>query len=160
MATREQLKSWSNRKPDCHFDVVELRPGYHRERISGAMDLYDKEYCNVTQLLPLDSFNDFLIHHLPDKNNKRMPNNVETTSSLHQKRMNAILSFNKDAKLWVDKSGVYNGAKMYLDEMDSGKTLDYDMTEYNNYINRGGMLPLTETEYEYYYYEENKEEAA
>jgi len=141
MAIKEQLVDWTKRKPDCHFNRIEMRSGYHRERISGAIDLYDEEYCNVTQLIPLDSFEDLLIHHLPDQNNVRQPNNIESLNNLHKMRMNAILTNDKNKKLWVDEKGVYDGIKMFIDE--KVKPLQQNITEYTEYVSRGGMLPYT-----------------
>lgn len=144
MATRLQLLAWKTREPDCHFHKVERRPGYHTERISGCLDLYDVEYCNVTQLLPLDSFEDFLIHHIPDKNHKRSPQNIVRTIDLHKRRMRALHS---DARM--DKRS-YNGIKMYIDEIDPNKTVHFNLTAYNNYVQRGGILSEEElNEYEW-----------
>ena len=44
MATREQLVAWKTRGPNCKFDRPIRRYGYHRERTSGAMDLYDTKF--------------------------------------------------------------------------------------------------------------------
>mmetsp|Transcript_23042 Transcript_23042/g.32465 ORF Transcript_23042/g.32465 Transcript_23042/m.32465 type:complete len:543 (+) Transcript_23042:96-1724(+) len=144
MATREQLLAWAKRGPDCHFDKVQLIPAYHRERVSGGANLYDAEVCNITQLLPLDSFDDFLIHHLPDQNNRRTPNKVHSTMDMHKKRMNAILQQDPERKLWIDEEGNYNGLEMWKDEHDPTKSLDnHDISEYWKYLDRGGMLTFT-----------------
>jgi hypothetical protein len=84
MATRDQLRAWKTRKPFCHFDIILRRPAYHTERVSGAVELFSEEYCNVTQLIPLDSAEDFYVHHLPNTNHVRTPQYVITTRKLHQ----------------------------------------------------------------------------
>ncbi len=142
MATPEQLLAWKNRPPDCNFDKPTREPAYHIERTSGAVNLYDPERCNVTQLIPLDSAEDFLVHHLPDKNFERAEwsetNNLISTMELHKKRMKVLRDQNK--KVWVDRNGKYNGIKMFLDEPDSEKFLPYNLDSYDQYVSRGGTL--------------------
>ena len=141
MATREQLIAWKTREPDCKFDRPIRRYGYHRERTSGAMDLYDDEYCNVTQLIPLDSLEDFYIHHMPDKNYQRLPKRIFPTMDLHKRRMKVLLkNSNWEKKLWVDRYGRYNGIKMFIDERNKTLSLPFDLTDYHKYVKRGGML--------------------
>eukprot|EP00979_Chaetoceros_neogracilis_P016468 scaffold8115_cov123-Chaetoceros_neogracile.AAC.1 len=67
MATKEHLVAWKTRGPECKFDRPIRRSGYHRERTSGAMDLNDINYCNVTQLLSFNSEEDLYIQHMPNK---------------------------------------------------------------------------------------------
>ena len=114
MAVRDQLLAWKTRGPNCDFHKPVRRTGYHRERISGAMDLFDEEVCNVTQLIPLDSQEDFYIHHMPNKNNQRQPQRVISTMDLHKRRMRTILKNDRNKKLWVDRNGRYNGIKMFI----------------------------------------------
>jgi len=138
MATPEQLLAWKNRPPKCNFDKPTREPAYHRERTSGAMNLYDPERCNVTQLFPLDSAEDFLVHHLPNKNFERT-GHLLSTMELHKKRMKVLSKQNK--KVWVDRNGKYNGVRMFLDEPDSEKFLPYNLDLYDQYVRRGGILP-------------------
>jgi len=140
MATKQQLIAWKTRGPDCHFHKIERRSGWHRERITGALDLYNEEYCNVTQLLPLDSFEDLLIHHMPNRNYNRKPLNIVTTRNLHKMRMKAMQSINKSGKIWVDDKGEYNGIIMINDERDPTKPMHFNFTEYDEYVSRGGRL--------------------
>lgn len=140
MAIKDQLIAWKTRGPECLFDKPVRRPGYHRERTSGAMDLYDSDYCNVTQLLPLDSLEDFYIHHMPNKNYARLPDRVIPTMDLHKRRMKVLLENDPNKKLWVDKNGSYNGINMFIDEKDSKKSLPFDLNNFETYISRGGML--------------------
>ena len=140
MATTQQLQAWRSRGPDCHFDKIERRPGYHTERISGALDLYDEEYCNVTQLLPLDSFDDLLVHHLPNKNNQRSPNKILPTRDLHKMRIWKTQNINKRKKIWTDKNGNYNGIKMFMDERIASHKMHFDLKSYEDYVQRGGRL--------------------
>lgn len=140
MAVRDQLVAWKTRGPDCEFDRPKRRPSYHRERISGAMDLYNPNYCNVTQLIPLDSMEDFYIQHLPNKNYMRQPQQIISTMDLHKRRMKKILQGQKYRTFWTDKLGKYNGIKMFLDEKNSSLTLPYDLDLYLKYVSRGGVL--------------------
>jgi hypothetical protein len=96
MATREQLVAWKTRGPNCKFDRPIRRYGYHRERTSGAMDLYDTNFCNVTQLLPMDSMEDLYIHHMPNKNNERLPKRVLSTMDVHKQRMKFLSKTQKN----------------------------------------------------------------
>lgn len=140
MATREQLIAWKTRGPLCLFDKPVRRRAYHRERTSGAMDLLDEEYCNVTQLLPLDSLEDFYIHHMPNRNNHRSPGRVVATMDLHKRRMAVLLANDPKRKLWADSNGRYNGINMFVDEKNETATIPFDLTSYNTYVKRGGML--------------------
>lgn len=140
MATKQQLSAWKSRGPDCHFDKIKRRPGYHTERISGALDLYDEQYCNVTQLLPLDSFDDLLVRHLPNKNNQRSPKKIKSLRDLHKMRMQKIQEMNQEKNLWVDTFGKYDGINMLMDERVKNHRMHFDLTEYNRYVKLGGRL--------------------
>jgi hypothetical protein len=141
MAVKDQLVAWKDRGPHCEFDRPVLRSGYHRERTSGAMDLYDPNCCNVTQLIPLDSLEDLYIHHMPDKNNQRRPDNVISTMDLHKRRMKVLLRDDPNKKLWVDKkSGRYDGINILVDEKDDNKSIPFDLNLYQRYVSRGGMM--------------------
>ena len=147
MATKQQLLAWKTRGPDCHFDKIERRPGYHTERISGALDLYDVEYCNVTQLLPLDSFDDLLVHHLPNKNNQRTPQKIISTRDLHKMRIWKMQDIDQNRKIWVNEHGKYNGINMFMDERISTHRMHFDLKDYNLYVKRGGRLTREQVKY-------------
>lgn len=144
MALPEQLRRWRTRAPNCQFDKPSRRVGYHRERISGGIDLYDEEYCNVTQLIPLDSMEDLFIHHLPDANHNRMPENIISTMNLHKRRMKVLQGIKRNdfgQIPWTEsKTSAYSGIKMILDERDSKLFLPYNLKEYHDYVERGGTL--------------------
>ena len=81
MATREQLQGWKE-DPKCRFHEVRDRPhsqgkphqpseGTQRVWMSSHM-LFGKRHCGVTQVIPADLFGAFNLHHLPDKNFKRL----------------------------------------------------------------------------------------
>ncbi len=147
MATEPQLLGWKNRGPDCHFDKIERRPGYHTERISGALDLYDKEYCNVTQLLPLDTFDDLLVHHLPNKNNQRSPSKILSTRDLHKMRLWKMQSMDESRKNWIDESGKYNGIQMIKDERNASHRMHFNLENFEEYVKRGGRLTDEQVKY-------------
>lgn len=150
MATPEQLRRWKTREPDCQFDRPTRRYGYHRERISGAIDLYDEDSCNVTQLIPLDSMEDLFIHHLPDANHNRMSHNIIPTMSLHKRRMKILQSMqgkSSSSLPWMDPvTKKYNGIEMFVDERNKTLFLPYDLAEYKKYIARGGTLDKMQLE--------------
>lgn len=150
MATPQQLRQWKTRGPDCQFDRPTRRIGYHRERISGAIDIYDEEYCNVTQLIPLDSMEDLFIHHLPDANHNRMPDNIILTMSLHKRRMRILQSMQGKSSLplpWADPiTKKYTGIEMFVDERNKTLFLPYDLAEYKKYVTRGGTLDKMQLE--------------
>mmetsp|Transcript_5058 Transcript_5058/g.5902 ORF Transcript_5058/g.5902 Transcript_5058/m.5902 type:complete len:360 (-) Transcript_5058:119-1198(-) len=152
MATKQQLLAWKTRAPDCHFHKIVRRYGYHRERITGGLDLYNKNFCNVTQLLPLDTLEDFLINHMPNKNYNRMPLNILTTRNLHKLRVNKMQSFGEDKRIRVDGNGEYDGIELFEDERDHTKRMHFDLTEYHAYVESGGRL--TEKQLEYWEWEE------
>lgn len=139
MAIPEQLLAWKNRPPNCNFDKPTRQYGYHRERISGGMNIFDPDHCNVTQLIPLDSAEDFLVHHLPNKNPKHREAHFLSTMDLHKKRMKVLNEQNK--KMWVDGNDKYSGVHMFVDEPDFKKFLPYNLDLYEQYVSRGGMLP-------------------
>jgi hypothetical protein len=98
-------------------------------------------HCNVIQLIPLDSAEDFYVHHLPNTNHVRTPQYVITTRKLHQHRMLALQEMDPNKRLWVDDTeGRYNGFVMFLDEDGTDKRLVRNMTTYEEYVNRGGMI--------------------
>ena len=49
-------------------------------------------------------------------------------------------------KLWVDKYGKYNGIKIFIDERNATLSLPFDLTKYNDYVYRGGVLSKEELE--------------
>lgn len=147
MATRLQFLAWKTRGPDCHFEKIERRPGYHTERISGALDLYDAEYCNVTQLLPLDSFEDLLVHHLPNQNNQRSPNKIIATRDVHKMRLWKMQDMDKEKKIWIDSDGKHNGINMFMDERNTSHRMHFDLQEFNEYVARSGRLNAKQIKY-------------
>mmetsp|Transcript_7480 Transcript_7480/g.8553 ORF Transcript_7480/g.8553 Transcript_7480/m.8553 type:complete len:486 (-) Transcript_7480:253-1710(-) len=150
MATTAQLQAWKTRQPDCHFAKIEKRPAYHRERTSGALDLYDEEYCNVTQLIPVDAVDDLLVHHLPNKNHQRTPWKVKSTRDLHKMRLYHMQQQQKMQQkqkyhelkqgIYVDSNGKYNGIHLFKDERNSEHSMHFDLKDYDEYVERGGTL--------------------
>lgn len=70
MATPHQLLAWKERRPDCRFNTTWFleRPG-RREKVS-SLHLFSEEGCNVTQLIPMQMYQDYLIHHMPNNQHK------------------------------------------------------------------------------------------
>jgi len=84
LATRSLLKAWKDR-PNCHFDVASNRPGHPKypsqplfgtQRVwMSSLHLYGKKHgCNVQQVLPLEDFGALTVHHIPNKNYRRVGN--------------------------------------------------------------------------------------
>mmetsp|Transcript_7304 Transcript_7304/g.15160 ORF Transcript_7304/g.15160 Transcript_7304/m.15160 type:complete len:283 (+) Transcript_7304:870-1718(+) len=82
LATPDLLRAWSVRGKSCRFDVVRQRPGMRdnpgqptegtqRVWMSSVM-LHGKRHCNVVQLLPVDTFGSLTVHHLSNKNYRRV----------------------------------------------------------------------------------------
>lgn len=148
MALPEQLLAWKTRGPDCHYHKVVRRDAYHRERTTGGLDLYNEEYCNVTQLLPFDTLDDFLIHHLPNKNYRRMPLNLLSVRNLHKMRLKELQKLEDDThKIRVDANRNYDGIVLKEDERDPTKRMHFDTTEFREYVENGGRLTEKQMEF-------------
>ncbi len=81
LATRDLLKAWKVRK-GCEFDVIRQRPGRkdkpsqptegtQRVWMSSQM-LHGSRHCNVQQLIPMKTFGQLTVWHLPNKNYRRV----------------------------------------------------------------------------------------
>ena len=75
MATRTQLQWWSS---SCHFDVASKVPKpillSQRVWMAGLQLFHQRQGCGILPLLPLQGYQAFTIHHLPDKNFQRVGN--------------------------------------------------------------------------------------
>ena len=78
LATRELLLAWRDR-PKCEFDRIRQRPGTPSQPAAGTQRvwmsshmLHSKRFCDVRQVLPLDGFGALTVHHLPNKNYRRV----------------------------------------------------------------------------------------
>lgn len=150
MATRDLLKAWRDR-PGCEFNVIRQRPsaknkpgqpseGTQRVWMSSNM-LYGKKHCNVTQLLPIETFGQHNVLHLPNKNYRRIGKKGrlgdwrfgdkavdnhfgfgnETFSlgdSMLPKAMEVHLEMRKAFSLNRTATGLYSGIQM-IDEVDT-----------------------------------------
>lgn len=81
MATRDLLLAWKKRE-GCDFDVARRRPGLknnpgqptegtQRVWMSSNM-LHGGKHCNVQQVIPMETFGQFTVWHLPNKNYRRV----------------------------------------------------------------------------------------
>ena len=81
MVTPALLLAWKDR-PGCNFNIVRNRPshpsnpsqpteGTQRVWMSSQM-MYGTRHCAIKQLLPVDSFGQLTVHHLPNKNYRRV----------------------------------------------------------------------------------------
>jgi hypothetical protein len=79
MATREQLKLWKER---CDFHIPSTRPGTAKQHSEGTQRVWmsssmlfshtKSAKCRVKQIIPIDRFTLFTVHHLANKNYKRV----------------------------------------------------------------------------------------
>jgi hypothetical protein len=84
LATRELLRAWRDR-PGCNFHIASNRPSrankksqplFGTQRVwMSSLQLYGNKFgCHVQQVLPLDKFGALTVHHLPNKNYRRVGN--------------------------------------------------------------------------------------
>lgn len=159
LATSYLLKAWKVR---CKFDVASNRParkndpnqpaeGTQRVWMSSRM-LHGSKYCNVKQVLPIDSFGTLTVLHLPNKNYRRVGRYRNRTFSDGTETFAVSKKLLSETKLHVQlrnatkqKSTIpYNGIKM-VDEVGDKKSqrrgsLERRLREYQSYVDRGGIL--------------------
>lgn len=81
MVTPTLLMAWKDR-PKCNFNIVRNRPshpsnpsqpteGTQRVWMSSQM-MYGTRHCAIKQLLPVENFGQLTVHHLPNKNYRRV----------------------------------------------------------------------------------------
>lgn len=81
MVTPTLLLAWKDR-PKCNFNIIRNRPshpsnpsqpteGTQRVWMSSQM-MYGTRHCAIKQLLPVDNFGQLTVHHLPNKNYRRV----------------------------------------------------------------------------------------
>lgn len=81
LATQDLLRAWKVKK-GCEFHIASNRPGLRnkpsqpsegtqRVWMSSNM-LYGRKHCDVKQLLPAKSFGKMNVHHIPNKNYRRV----------------------------------------------------------------------------------------
>lgn len=162
MATREQLIRWRDR---CRFDEIDPEneepvwlekygESLNREFVS-SLRLFSSELsekgCQVKQVFPLKSFEDFMIHHMSDRYHT-IPfwEKYAMTSLDIQKLRYEQMPFND--KVFVDEKGKYNGITMEKDhnslhweESDEEMKkylveIDRWMSKYENYADAKGVL--------------------
>jgi hypothetical protein len=169
LATQDLLKAWRDKK-GCDFDKVRDRPG-HKNRPSQPSEgtqrvwmssqmLYGGKHCNVQQVLPVDAFGTLTVLHLPNKNYRRVGHFRNRTFSDGTEQFDHGLSGGlltaMTLHLEISKNLPqapripYDGITM-VDEVGSSKArtplLDRRMSEYQAYIDRGGVLSTEDMEH-------------
>ena len=179
LATQDLLRAWKERGNNCRFDEIRDRPGWknkpsqpaegtQRVWMSSVM-LYGKKHCDVKLLMPLKSFGKMNVHHLPNKNYRRVGRKGRLGGFAENARVELnfgnITSIGPHPSLmkqyeihygmrqhfpfqFVDKNGVYNGIEMidkvvpgYLNyKKDYGALLQRRMQAYQRYVESGGIL--------------------
>ena len=184
LATRDLLHAWKLRK-GCNFDRIQNRPGLARrpsqpaegtQRVwMSSIQLLGKSHCGVQQVLPLSNFGALTVHHLPNKNYRRvgrkgriggsqanasgssasdLNSNVSGPSNLLLTALTLHLQFYRQwPQLLESKRRIpYRGIQMQDHVHGQGSNsplLVRRMTEYHEYVQRGGILSsedLTKTE--------------
>jgi len=126
MATPELLKAWDVR-PNCqflHYPPKDFGP-LHREFVNSGF-LYHKAYCGVTQLIPIETMEDFNVWHMSQ--NKYYDNSQSTTTPL--------LKVYSAARESIDVSSEHENLKIFDGEIDAEKRADiaWDVDLYNTFI--------------------------
>eukprot|EP00587_Corethron_hystrix_P004390 CAMPEP_0113330430 /NCGR_PEP_ID=MMETSP0010_2-20120614/21628_1 /TAXON_ID=216773 ORGANISM="Corethron hystrix, Strain 308" /NCGR_SAMPLE_ID=MMETSP0010_2 /ASSEMBLY_ACC=CAM_ASM_000155 /LENGTH=403 /DNA_ID=CAMNT_0000192983 /DNA_START=45 /DNA_END=1256 /DNA_ORIENTATION=- /assembly_acc=CAM_ASM_000155 len=173
MATPELLRKWAEREK-CNFDVVRDRPGQGHQPTEGTQRvwmsshmLHGKRHCNVRQLLPVDNFATLTVHHISNKNYRRvgkegsnaMPNSfekppeVEGPSPLLLSAMEMHIEISKS--FYSVNMTSYEGIKSYegilmldlidranwvKDKQDYFALVDRRMKAFEDYVERGGYM--------------------
>lgn len=164
MATAEQLRLWKDR---CKFDEIDPdnveredekgTPTWHREFVS-SLRLFANEgvktNCEVTQLFPAETFEFFMLHHMPDKyftNPKFKKDHLMSTEDLH-KLVLRMVKDNKEIHKKVGTSGEYNGVRMEMApeysnvEEGNEKISDevrHTMSQYYDFVKNGGDMMMS-----------------
>lgn len=162
MATREQLLKW---KETCDFDQIDPEneepvwlekygPSLHREFIS-SLRLFKSELsekgCRVQQVIPLKSFQDFMLHHLSDRYHT-IPFWTPYLMNSRSVQKATLDLMDDDDKGFGGKDGKYNGIRMEKDPISLNwvsanenqkkyiTDVDRVMRRYHDYVDRGGVL--------------------
>ncbi|KAG7353542.1 hypothetical protein IV203_002897 [Nitzschia inconspicua] len=162
LATHDLLKAWRDKK-GCDFDKVRDRPGFknrpsqpsegtQRVWMSSQM-LYGGKHCNVQQVLPVDAFGTLTVLHLPNKNYRRVGHFRNRTFSdgteqfdhgLSAGLLTAMMLHLEIQKNIPQAPRIpYDGITM-VDEVGNGRDrtplLERRMSDYQAYVDRGGVL--------------------
>lgn len=159
LATRELLLAWKER-PKCEFDRIRDRPGKGAQPTEGTQRvwmsshmLYGNRHCNVQQVIPRDKFGALTVLHLPNKNyrrvgkyrNRKFADGTEVFDMPNEKLLTAMELHIGLLRGLPPKAPEfpYKGIKM-VDEVDQqtdrSPLLERRMMEYNDYVQRGGVL--------------------
>jgi hypothetical protein len=162
LATRNLLKAWQKRSPQCDFAHARLRPGSASQPSEGTQRvwmssqmLYGRRHCNVTQLLSKQSFGTLTVWHLPNKNYRRVGKYrnrefADGTEQFDQPAQQSLLTA-MELHLAVRQAWPpppqfpYRGITM-IDQVgntnprDRTPLLERRLREYQAYVDRGGVL--------------------
>lgn len=164
LATRDLLTAWRDRGESCRFDTIRNRPGRGSQPTEGTQRvwmssqmLYGGRHCHVSQIFPKDKFGALTVWHLPNKNyrrvgkyrNRTFSDGTEVFQQPHASLLTAMELHLGLRMAWPSKPQIpYKGITM-VDEVDVQRDrspmLDRRMTEYQQYVDRGGVL----TEYDF-----------
>ncbi|CAB9513035.1 expressed unknown protein [Seminavis robusta] len=171
LATRQHLQTWRD-LPNCQFDQPQNRPGYgknNRQPLLGTQrvwmssyQLYEKKYCNVQQVLPVDKFGALTIHHVPNKNYRRKKGgqtvlDYGNSSSLPMQvqqggapqLITALRLHLAMRQQWpLAPQRPYRGPIQMVDHVTRERTtvLEERLKAWRNYVARGGVLSEADME--------------
>jgi len=114
--------------------------------------LYGSKHCNVLQVLPKDNFPTLTVLHLPNKNyrrvgkyrNRKFADGSEVFEQPHPSLLMAMEVHLGLRSAMPNKPQIpYRGVQMVDDvarQHDRFPLLEQRMKEFNDYVNRGGVL--------------------
>ena len=162
LATASLLKAWKDR---CSFHIPTKRPGKGNQPTEGTQRvwmssqmLYGGRHCNVQQVLPMDRFGTLTVWHLPNKNYRRVgkytkrkfADGSEVFEKPHASLLQAMELHLALKKLQYQQQDIisssrpeYHGIRMIDDvdtQWDRTSFLDQRMKEYQDYVQRGGIM--------------------
>ena len=163
LATRPHLERWKA-LPNCQFDIPTERPSYpgkpHQplfgtQRVwMSSVQLMEPKYCNVQQVIPMDHFGALTVHHIPNKNYRRIKGgmsklnhgNGTELAELEQGSPMLITALQLHIAMrqaWpVTPQIPYKGNIRMLDHVTEDRTpvLEERLRAFQQYLARGGVL--------------------
>jgi hypothetical protein len=136
MATPQQLLAWKERPPNCRFNTTWFveRPE-RREKVS-SLHLFSKEGCNVTQIIPMERYQDFLVHHMSNTQHKVLYKYLPKDGSVNPTSITSTQlgsRLRRRSTAAVAKIRNKTNVRMYNDETQKKGDPEPDLSEYQKY---------------------------
>lgn len=156
LATRDLLLAWKHRS-NCNFDIIKNRPGSRSQPSEGtqrvwmsSQQLFGRRHCDVQQVLPMHKFGALTVHHVPNKNYRRVGKYrkrkfSDGTEEFDQSPdlLTAMQLHLTMRQMWPAEAQIpYRGTVTVIDEVTQKRTilLERRLKEYRDYVERGGVL--------------------